>query len=340
VRSISRTTVAALGAVAVLSSAHAQKVVPVTIDNFVRAETDLYFGRSAKAGGLGKFRHTRQMTPVEKQGVVRMNRDTLYSSALFDLDAGPVTIALPDAGKRFMSMQVISQDHYTIAVVYAPGRFTYDRAGAGTRYVTAIVRTLANPQDAADLKAANAAQDGIRVEQAGIGKWEAPNWDPKSQKRVRDALDALARTGGGAGVAFGAKGEVDSVRHLIGTAIGWGGNPPGAAVYQGAFPGANDGRTVHRMTVRDVPVDGFWSISVYNAQGYFEKNDLNAYSLNSLTAKPNADGSFTVQFGGCDGKVLNCLPVVNGWNYTVRLYRPRAEILSGKWKFPQARPAR
>ena len=49
-----------------------------------------------------------------------------------------------------------------------------------------------------------------------------------------------------------------------------------------------------------MPVDGFWSISVYNAKGYFEKNDLNAYSLNNLTAKPNADGSFTVQFGGCD----------------------------------------
>jgi para-nitrobenzyl esterase len=336
-RSISKGMVAALGAMA-LSTAHAQKAVPVTIDNFVRAETDLYFARSVKAGGLGKFRHTRQMTPVDRQGVVRMNRDTLYSSAVFDLDAGSVTIALPDVGKRFMSMQVISQDHYTIAVVYGPGRFTYDKAGAGTRYVTALVRTLANPEDAADVKAANAAQDGIKVEQAGTGKWEAPNWDLKSQKRVRDALDALAKTGGGAAVAFGAKDEVDPVRHLIGTAIGWGGNPPSAAVYQGAFPKVNDGKTVHLLTVKDVPVDGFWSISVYNAQGYFEKNDLNAYSLNNLTAQPNADGSFTVQFGGCDGKVPNCLPIVKGWNYTARLYRPRPEVLNGKWKFPEARP--
>ena len=42
-----------------------------------------------------------------------MNRDTLYSAAVFDLDAGPVTITLPDAGKRFMSMQVIDEDQYT-----------------------------------------------------------------------------------------------------------------------------------------------------------------------------------------------------------------------------------
>ena len=82
-----------------------------------------------------------------------------------------------------------------------------------------------------------------------------------------------------------------------------------------------------------MPVDGFWSISLYNADGYFQKNDLNAYSLNNITSKKSADGSVAIQFGGCDGKIPNCLPIMNGWNYTVRLYRPRAEILNGKWKF-------
>lgn len=43
-----------------------------------------------------------------------------------------------------------------------------------------------------------------------------------------------------------------------------------------------------------------------------------------------------IQFGGCDGKIPNCLPIMRGWNYMVRLYRPHAEILSGKWKFPEA----
>jgi hypothetical protein len=88
-----------------------------------------------------------------------------------------------------------------------------------------------------------------------------------------------------------------------------------------------------------VPVDGFWSISLYNAQGFFEPNDLNAYTLNNVTAKKAADGSVTIQFGGCDGKTPNCLPIVKGWNYMVRLYRPRAEVLNGSWKFPEARPA-
>jgi hypothetical protein len=127
---------------------------------------------------------------------------------------------------------------------------------------------------------------------------------------------------------------------VIGAAIGWGGNPRSAADYQSFYPTQNDGKIVYRLTVKDVPVDGFWSISLYNAKGFFEKNDLNAYSVSNLTAKPNSDGSFIVQFGGCTKETTNCLPIMAGWNYTARLYRPRAEILNGDWKFPEAVPVR
>ena len=87
-----------------------------------------------------------------------------------------------------------------------------------------------------------------------------------------------------------------------------------------------------------MPVNGFWSISVYNVEGYYEKNPLNAYTLNNITAKKDGDGSIAVRFGGCDGKVANCLPVMPGWNYMVRLYRPHPEILGGQWTFPAAQP--
>jgi hypothetical protein len=103
-------------------------------------------------------------------------------------------------------------------------------------------------------------------------------------------------------------------------------------------PSRNDGATVYRLTVKDVPVDGFWSISVYNAEGYFEANALNAYTVNNITAKREVDDSITVQFGGCAGQSANCLPITPGWNYMVRLYRPRPEILNGSWSFPEAQP--
>jgi len=94
-----------------------------------------------------------------------------------------------------------------------------------------------------------------------------------------------------------------------------------------------------KLTVRDVPVDGFWSVSVYNAAGFFEQNDQDAYSINNITATPNADGSITVHFGGCGDDRPNCLPITAGWNFIVRLYRPRAEILDGSWAFPSIEPA-
>jgi hypothetical protein len=63
---------------------------PVTVDNFVRAESDVYFGGLLKdAGGIGKFFHNRKPAPIENQTIIRTNRDTLYSTAVFDLDAGP-----------------------------------------------------------------------------------------------------------------------------------------------------------------------------------------------------------------------------------------------------------
>ena len=83
--------------------------------------------------------------PLDQQTVIRLNRDTLYSAGVFDLDAGPVTITLPDSGQRFMSLQVINEDHYTPAVIYQPGSHTFTRDSVGTRYMVAAFRTLVDP---------------------------------------------------------------------------------------------------------------------------------------------------------------------------------------------------
>jgi len=323
---------------AFVSGAQAQTGIIVTPDNFNRAESDMYFASSAKeAGGLGKLLHRREVVPVDKQPVVRANRDTLYSSGVFDLDAGPVTITLPNAGRRFMSLEAFDEDQYVVGDVrYGAGRYTFDRKGVGTRYMLVGIRTLVDPNDPGDMQEAHALQDAIKVSQEAAGKVELPNWDSASQKKVRDALIALAATLPDTKGMFGSKGKVDPVRHLIGTATGWGGNPEKDATYLTVVPRRNDGSTIYRLTVKDVPVDGFWSITVYNESGYLEPNPYNAYSLNNTTAIRSADGSIAIQFGGCDGKIANCLPIVRGWNYWVRLYRPRAGILDGTWKFPEA----
>lgn len=320
------------------SQAPDNNAIPVTADNFVRAESDRYFSGIVKDGAFGKFIHRREPASIDDQTVIRLNRDTLYSSAVFDLDAGPVTITLPNAGKRFMSLQIINEDQYTPAVYYGAGTYTLTRKNIGTRYVVAAVRTLVDPADPKDVQQVHALQDAIKVTQKSPGRFEVPNWDQASQKTVRDALLILASTLPDTKGMFGKKDQVDPVRRLIGAASAWGGNPDKEASYLNIVPTKNDGATVYKLNVRNVPVDGFWSVSVYNAEGYYESNPYNAYSLNNITAKKNDDGSVPIQFGGCDGKIPNCLPIMKGWNYLVRLYRPRAEILSGKWTFPQPTP--
>lgn len=308
----------------------------VSPDNFARAESDLYFSGAVRDDGFGKFFHNRELTPIDHQIVIRQNRDTLYSAAVFDLDGGPVTITLPDSAGRFMSLQVISEDHYTTNVAYAPAEVTFSRDSVDTRYVMAAVRTLVDPGDPADLAAVHALQDAIGVSQADPGFFEIPQWDPVSQKTVRDALITLSTTLADSDAMFGPKYDVDPVRHLIGSAFAWGGNPARDALYLTVVPAHNDGTTVHRLTVKDVPVDGFWSVTVYNEDGYFTANPQNAYSLNNVTAVKDPDGATTVQFGGSGA--ANLLPITESWNYLVRLYRPRPEILDGSWAFPEAQP--
>jgi len=309
--------------------------VTVTADNFNRAETDMYFAMFVKRGELGKFVHLRDL-PLEGTGV-RPNRDTFYSEGVFDLDAGPVKITLPKSGKRFMSMMAINENHYVFEVAYGGGNYTYTRAEVGTRYLFVALRTLVNPSDPQDVKQAHALQDAVVVKQKSPGRFEVTNWDPVSHKKVRDLLLGLNTTLPDLQRAFGTRTQVDPVRHLIATASAWGGNPDKDAIYLNVTPEKNDGAAIYKLNVpAKVPVDAFWSVTVYDETGHFQKNQYNAYSLNSITGKKSADGSVAVQFGGCDGKIPNCLPTMKGWNYMVRLYRPRDEILNGKWKFPEA----
>jgi hypothetical protein len=327
-----------MAAISAIQAQTADAPVPATVDNFIRAESDLYFGNIVKDGGLGRLIHRREPASIDNQAVIRLNRDTLYSSGVFDLNDGPLTITLPDAGKRFMSMQVINEDHYVPEVVYGEGSYTLTKDEVGTRYVAVAIRTLVDPVDPRDVEQVHVLQDAIKVNQKAVGKFEIPGWDQASQKKVRDALLVLGSTIPDFKKAFGTREQVDPVRHLIGTAAGWGGNPDKDATYLNVTPAKDDGTTIYKLSVRDVPVDAFWSVSVYNAEGYYEKNPYDAYTLNNLSAKKSG-GAIDIQFGGCDGKIPNCLPITKGWNYTVRLYRPRAEILSGKWKFPEPQPA-
>lgn len=304
---------------------------PVTIDTFVRAETDAAIKNVVGIAGLNTFFHLRGLVPLDKQDVIRMNRDTLYSSAVLDLSK-PATVIMPETGGRYQSLHAINQDHYSFAKT-KPGKYTLTQKEVGSRYAYLIIRTFIDANDPEDIKAANTIQDQLKIEGGGSGPLDIPDWNIEQMMTARDALNTLAKLGGSNEGAFGTKEETDPITHLMFSAAGWGGLPLKNTFAEIGAVEKNDG-TPHVLTVKDVPVNAFWSVIVYNADGFIPENSMGVYSYNNVTAKPNDDGSITINFGDCDDGHKNCLPISAGWNYVIRMYEPRPEILDGSWKFP------
>jgi hypothetical protein len=311
--------------------------VKINIDNFVRAATDIEFEKYVSlAGGVNRFFHFREPTPVDNQPTVRMNRDTLYSAAIIDISQG-ATLKLPDVGERYMTAMVVNQDHYINGVFSGGGTFTLDMDTFGTPYVIVYMRVLVDAADPEDVAAVNAIQDQMMIEAASAKAFIPPNYDEDSFNLMLSTLITLAPFVPNSFHMFGSRDEVDPVRHLLGTAGGWGGLPESEAFYLNVAPGLPPGE--YKIEVpADVPVGAFWSISLYNAEGFFVPNDRNAYNVNSVTGVRDDKGMMTVHLGGCDDGRVNCLPIMEGWNYTVRMYRPGQEILKGNWTFPEAKP--
>jgi hypothetical protein len=317
-----------------LAPAYAADAPEVTAFNYVRAESDIQMkGYIESFDILGKFHHNRQPYDVDNQITIRGNRDTLYSFGVFDLRS-PVTITLPETEGRYQSLMIVNQDH-SIWSFYGPRTGTLTEEKAGTRYVILAIRTFMDPNDEQDMKEAYQLQDAVSFEQADIGKFEVPDWNKEEVEQMRETINMVAATATDSSKMFGKKENLDPVYWLLGAALGWGGLPAEAATYANAVPEMNDGKTPYTLTVTDVPVYGFWSVTLYDDKGYMPVNEYNAYSFNNVTAKKAKDGSVTIHFGG-DPKADNFLPIVPGWNYIVRMYKPGPEILNGSWTFPSA----
>ncbi len=317
----------------------AEDVVDVTVAKLVRAETDHMFRANMGALDLqvGELGHLREPTTPDNQPVIRMNQDTLYSAIVVDLSK-PVEVTMPEIGGRYMSMHVINQDHFMYAKA-SPGTYQITQEDLGTPFAFISFRTFADVTEPDDVVAAHAAQDMIVVGGGGAGPFDAPNWDTEQLATARQAISDLALLGSDPSLAFGrTRDEIDPVQFLIGAFSGWGGLPPEAAIYQLGEVDENDGTKPHAVTVKDVPVRAFWSVTVYNGDGYLEANDLGVNSFNNYTAEAAEDGSITLHFGGCEDGRVNCIPITPDWNYGIRLYEPEETILDGSWTFPPIEP--
>lgn len=193
---------------------------------------------------------------------------------------------MPEADGRYRTAMIVSQDHYINRVFDRPGTYQLSIA-ALSPYVLVAVRTLVDPTDPRG-KRVTALQDRLSLSAPSATPFNHPAWDKKTLTATRNTLLELARASVSTAMTFGSRQQIDPIAHLLSTASGWGGLPAEQATYLGAEPKLPAGH--YTLAVGKVPVRAFWSISVYNAAGYFEKSDLGRYSVNSVTAAANPTG--------------------------------------------------
>ena len=315
----------------------AGEAVPVTVVNFVEAETARMFdGVLSLCGAINTWQHGREPFALDNQTVIRLNRDTLYSSAIVDITKG-ATVTLPDAGDRYMSLMVLNEGHYINAIYHGEGSYELTVDEFDSDYVCVAVRTFVDPNNPKDLEAVHELQDALSIDALSAQPYEHPYFDEETRKRTHELLLELGDGFPDARGAFGRADEVDPIRHLTTTAAGWGGLPEYEAMYFARTEPQEAGQFT--LTVKDVPFDGFWSVSIYNRDGFFEENEYDSYSANNVTAVPNDDGSVTLNLSPMDEGLPNHLYIMDGWNYVLRVYRPGEEVVNGTWTPPAPVPA-
>ncbi|CAE8589876.1 unnamed protein product, partial [Polarella glacialis] len=301
----------------------AERPVTVTVENYLLAGSDVYMGKYIPEA-LGKFKHMREFVtvdtsvssaPMHGQPVIRMNRDTLYSFLIVDLSTS-AEVTFPDVGHRFVSLEMLSQTNDVFPSVYEPGNYLLTKNGCGcpppcsgtaktgvackafgTRYAAILLRTLADAANATDTAAAHEAQDAFAVKQEDPGKREVPVWN-QTKLFIR---------------------KIDHLCGLLNVAAGWGGARAKDQSYVAWRSDGEPGDFALAMPKVPVEANGFWSITVYNKEGFMFANPSNYNSAAQGSHGQNPNGSTTVYFGGCDDpkrqkpSKAHCLPIQQGW---------------------------
>ena len=313
--------------------------IPVNVKNFIRAETDLYFGRTVKGGASAT--EPPPSAGVDRRSERRANepRHALFVRCLRSgRRAGHGHTARP--GKRFMSMQVVSQDHYAIEVVYGAGDATPTRRRRSAR---ATSSSSSGRWRIPGTPTISRRRNAFRSDQVEQGKPASSRRRTGTRSRRRRCATRSQRSGRSA-----------HDHHVRQEGRGRSGQPPdrhgdrvgrqsalAAGLYRACYPTSERRQDRAPLTVKDVPVDGFWSISVYNAKGYFEKNELERLLAEQphREAEPgrvvHRSGSAAVSkkrrtaSRSCPAGTTRCACIGH-----------ERRSCDGTWKFPEAQPVK
>jgi len=294
--------------------------IPVTAQNYVRAETDWNFAGQQAQADINTWTHNDIVTE-DNQTIIRSNADVVYSLALVDVSEG-ATLSIPErANGALQLIHYMDENHLTHGVIYAGESVVVTPDDlTGGNYVYILARTKISDS----LEETRAAQRSMVIDANSAEPYEPKGFDAEEVEAYRNMLINEVYSGQAtvdASRAFGATlDDVDYEDYRYAAAIGWGGLPSQHAQYTAFVNGQGSDAACQTITIPRPDLDyengGFFSLTTYNAESWIEGDN---FHIGHERMQDNGDGTLTIDFN-CD--TPHSIAVSEGWNGTFRLYKP------------------
>lgn len=306
---------------------------------FIRSESLNFMKGMAAREGINNFYHFTSLAKAEDKWVVSPNNDVIYSVVIVDASDG-FTLTLPETGKRFITAQIVTEEHMSHQLVGGGVHTFLGKEFPGTHVAVGVrVGTDATLKDIEYI--VDQLQPQMKVDAKSSG--DVPDYDKDTLLRVRVVLmveyNKLDNT-------FGLM--TDDIRKVkdwekftYATAGAWGLSEDKYAMYLPYNRKGAKKDVCYTATYKQPKVGQFWSITAYNNEKYLMSNEYNI--VNTGNVNLNSDGTFTIHF--CSDKacaqkaeVKNfILTTEDNWGFLIRAYEPDVEAFM-KYKIPEIEP--
>ncbi|MEP4076329.1 DUF1214 domain-containing protein [Haloferula sp.] len=310
----------------------------MTAEEFIRAESLHFMKGMAGREGINNFYHFTSLAKAEDKWVVSPNNDVIYSMAIVDASKG-FTLTLPDTGDRFITGQIVTEEHMSHHLVGGGVyKFTGEEFNGSHVAIGVRVGTDASADDVALI--VDTLQPQMLVDSNSAG--EVSSYDEETLLKVRSALmveyNKLPNTFGQ--MTDDVKKVKDWEKFTYCSAGAWGLAEDKYAMYLPYNLKGAKKDVCYTATYPQPKVDQFWSITAYNNEKYLMSNDDNI--INTGNAILNDDGTFTVHFGPASYKdregVKNfILTTEDNWGFLMRAYEPDVKAFEA-YDIPEIKP--
>jgi hypothetical protein len=278
---------------------------------------------------LNEFRAQRQPRPIDGTNDPFFNRDLITMTGLFNVSKR-LTLTIPDTDSRYLSVMAINELGNKSLVYYGAGRFQFNSKAVGTHYALLIVNIYVDLNNPSDLKRVHALQNSIQVSPKSQTPYPSKTYDKEHfdllWSKLNQPLDHPE--------CFRLNSTEAENQSLNCRAIHFSSLPKKHLLIEKLRPKttADQFKITLPANIKAAP---FWSLSLYNRAGLFEKNAQDIYSFNSFNTQANPDNSVTLHLEACNLEgVINCLPSFPEWQTLLRIYEPTDEMRSGSWTLP------